>query len=105
MLGGREVGSGATTNLPTDGIALSYFTGIEHINANTKRIAYLDSTAWYWNLRTPRTNDSANIFLINPDGVVTYNATPSTSRGMRPALPLPQNTRLTRAADGNYVIV
>ena len=76
--------------MPTnEGAELSYFAGC----AYNKRIAYLNSSATYWWLRSPYCNSgngSAGALVVGDDGAWYYGSC-SRSYGIRPALVLPSN--------------
>lgn len=91
LLGGYEVGW--TTNdssaFPVDGAKLSYF--IASTAGNSKRIAYLNSSASRWYLRSPSTANDDYIWLVLPEGGHnTYGL--SGNEGARPALVLPSTS-------------
>lgn len=97
LLSGYEVGWTKSTNqyFPQDGAKLSYFGSGTGSTANQKRIAYLNSSAASWWLRSPGTdytNDYA--WIVNSNGnCVRTNCT--YSRGVRPALILPYEFKFT----------
>ena len=88
LLSGYEVGFTTSDNsyFPVDGAKLDYFTASS--GGNSKRIAYLNGSAARWWLRSPHTNNTYYVWLVNSSGVYSYNDA-SNSYGIRPALVLP----------------
>jgi len=85
LLSGYEVDSGSATNLPVDGAALSYFSGI----SDDKRIGYLNGTATIWWLRSPSAGASTGAWYARAtSGSCTYGGC-ADSHGIRPAFVLP----------------
>lgn len=88
LLSGYEIGFTTSDNsyFPVDGAKLSYFEAGTGSSALNKRIAYLNGSAAYWWLRSPRTGNTDYVWLVysSADG---GNA--SGSYGIRPALILP----------------
>lgn len=80
------------TYMPTnEGVELAYFSGCADDGADNKRIAYLNSSAAVWWLRSPycRSNQGSTCALfVSFNGVWTYGSC-SASWGLRPALILP----------------
>lgn len=74
-------------NVPVEGIKLSYFLSGTSDDANSKRIAYLNSIASNWWLRTPYLG-SENVWYIDTNGRNDWVGRLS-SLGVRPALVLP----------------
>lgn len=78
--------------MPTnEGAELSYFAGCADNGADNKRIAYLNSSATYWWLRSPYCNSnggSAHALYVG-NGGYWYGGSCSVSYGIRPALILP----------------
>ena len=89
LLSGYEVGwtTSDYSYFPVDGAKLSYFESGTGTSANNKRIANLNGSAASWWLRSPRTNNTLNVWRVNSNGNCNYNA--SDSYGFRPALILP----------------
>ena len=90
LLSGYEVGWTTSNNryFPQDGAKLSYFESGFVASANNKRIAKLNGSAAYWWLRSPFTDDTRSVWLVDSSG--NYNIySASVSRGIRPALALP----------------
>lgn len=101
LLGGYEVGW--TTNdssaFPVDGAKLSYF--IAGTAGNAKRVAYLNSSASRWYLRSPSTVNNDYIWLVLPEGGHnTYGL--SGNEGIRPALIIPSTAIFDR---NTYVLL
>ena len=95
LLGGYEVDvtqSWISSVVPIDGAALSYFSGINSGDANSKRIAYLNGSEANWFLRSGSVNDTTRVLSINTrGGAYTGPTTCSDESGIRPALILPFN--------------
>lgn len=101
LLSGYEVGwtSSDDRYFPQDGAKLAYFTASSA--GNSKRIAYLDGSATSWWLRSPYTSNTDSVFQIYSSG--NYGDTSASgSRGIRPALILPSDTRVSD--DGTIVV-
>ena len=83
--------------MPTnEGAELSYFAGCADNGNDNKRIAYLNSSATYWWLRSPYCDSnlgSALALNVNNNGN-WYNNYCSSPVGIRPALVLPFNFKL-----------
>ena len=92
LLSGYEIGFTTSDNsyFPVDGAKLSYFEAGTGTSANNKRIAKLNGSADYWYLRSPITNNTSLVWLVNYDGVCE-DSKASSSFGIRPALVLPQD--------------
>lgn len=92
LLSGYEIGFTTSDNsyFPVDGAKLSYFEAGTGTSANNKRIAKLNGSADYWYLRSPITNSTSLVWLVNYDGVCEASKA-SSSFGIRPALVLPQD--------------
>ena len=86
LLSVYEIGFTTSDNLyfPVDGAKLSYF---EAGSAENKLIAKLNGLADYWYLRSPVTNTTNLVWLINYNGVCQASQA-SSSFGIRPALVL-----------------
>lgn len=79
-----------TDKMPRDeGAELAYFKGCSDAGADSKRVAYLSGSATYWWLRSPSCSLSGSALYVGSYGDWSY-ASCSTSRGIRPALVLPQ---------------
>lgn len=82
LLSGTEVGFSGVSYMNTEGAKLSYF------NSASKRIAYNGSGAAEWWLRSPHTNRSSSVWIVESDGSYDnwdcYN-----TYGVRPAFVLP----------------
>lgn len=92
LLSGYEIGFTTSDNsyFPVDGAKLSYFEAGTGTSANNKRIAKLNGSADYWYLRSPVTNNTSLVWLVNYNGVCEASKA-SSSFGIRPALVLPQD--------------
>lgn len=92
LLSGYEIGFTTSDNsyFPVDGAKLSCFEAGTGTSANNKRIAKLNGSADYWYLRSPITNNTSLVWLVNYDGVCEASKA-SSSFGIRPALVLPQD--------------
>ena len=78
------------SSMPRDeGAELAYFKGCADNGSGPKRVAYLDGSATYWWLRSPSCSLSGSALYVGSYGDWSY-ASCSTSRGIRPALVLPQ---------------
>lgn len=102
LLGGYEIGWTMSTNsyLAIDGSCLSYFDGA----TDDTRIAYLDGTATAWLLRSQNTNmsNSYNVFSVTASGSYAALTKCNFSRGVRPALILPSDTKID---DNGFIVV
>lgn len=87
LLSGYEVGiGGVMTYVPQDGAKLDYFN--QNTGPDSKRIAYLNGSASNWGLRSPNTNNTFNVWNVEPDGRGS-NRNATSSYGLRHALVLP----------------
>ena len=78
------------SSMPRDeGAELAYFKGCSDAGADSKHVAYLSGSATYWWLRSPSCSLSGSALYVGSYGDWSY-ASCSTSRGIRPALVLPQ---------------
>ena len=96
LLSGYEVGFTISDNakFPTDGAKLDYFELGSSKSARIKRIATLNSKTSDWWLRSPYTGDTSRVWHIDEGG--DYNWVSATrSRGLRPAIILPSDMRVT----------
>lgn len=87
LLSGYEVGIGGKTYLPQDGAKLNYFN--LNIGMDSKRIAYLNGSAFSWWLRSPSTNSVYYAWNVNSGGGCDNGFDVGLSFGIRPALVLP----------------
>lgn len=71
-----------------EGAELAYFKGCADNSSDSKRVAYLNGSAAYWWLRSPRCYDSDYALCVNSNGGWNYGIC-SYSYGIRPALILP----------------
>ena len=81
-----EVDLAGTTSAPNDGATVDYFAG----GGASRRIAYLNSTASGWWLRSPLTTGSAGTWYVSTSGTANSRGG-STADGVRPALVLPSS--------------
>mgnify|MGYP002270130910 CR=1 FL=1 len=90
LLSGYEIGFTTSDNsyFPVDGAKLSYFEAGTGSSALNKRIAYLNGSAANWWLRSPYTNSTNYVWIVNTNGDCSHNNA-SDSYGIRPALVLP----------------
>ena len=90
LLSGYELGWTTSNNqyFPVDGAKLAYFESGTGTSANNKRIAYLNGSATFWWLRSPRTDNTLNVWHVRTNGDCS-NRNASNSYGIRPALVLP----------------
>ena len=96
LLSVYEVGftNSDSSNFPVDGVKLDYFDASS--GGNSKRIAYLDSSATAWWLRSPYTNYTNYVWYVGSDGDYIGDVA-SISHGIRPALILPSNALFDEA--------
>ena len=71
-----------------EGAELAYFKGCADNSSDSKRVAYLNGSAAYWWLRSPRCNLSDSALCVNSNGDWGVSGC-SYSAGIRPALILP----------------
>ena len=71
-----------------EGAELAYFKGCADNSSDSKRVAYLNGSAAYWWLRSPRCSNSNFALYVNSNGDWS-NYFCSNSYGIRPALILP----------------
>ena len=101
LLSGYEVGW-TTSDLylfPQDGAKLSYFKAGTGGSANSKRIAYLDSSATNWWLRSPSADGSNLVLGVNSSGNYSNGDYCTKPFGIRPALVLPSDYSYTYYTD------
>ena len=90
LLSNIEVGGNPSWGyLPSDGAKLAYFEFDNNTSANNKRIAYLNGSAAYWWLRSPRANGSYYAWFVYSLGDSNGAVGCSNTYGIRPALILP----------------
>lgn len=89
LLSGYEVGWTTSDSgyFPKDGVRLAYFGNSS--GGNSKRVAYNGSSAAIWWLRSPRTNNSYNVWYVYTDGSYNSYGWYNDSCGVRPAFILP----------------
>lgn len=104
LLGGYEVGWTTSNDsyFPVDGACLSYFSGTAE--TDSKRIAYLNSTATSWWLRSPYTYYTNLVWRVGTSGEYTGYLNPTNSFGVRPALVLPSDCKLTDNGEGKLIL-
>ena len=96
LLSGYEVGFTTSDGsyFPVDGAKLDYFESGTGTAAKKKRIAHRNGSAKYWWLRSPCTDDTENVWIVDSiGGGDIYSA--SNSRGARPAIILPPDFRIS----------
>ena len=95
-LGGYEVGfsTSDTQYFPVDGAKLAYFDASTGTTANNKRVAYMNSSATSWLLRSPYTSDANSVWVVITNGNCRKYYC-SNSFGIRPALILPYEFKFT----------
>lgn len=71
-----------------EGAELAYFKGCADNSSDSKRVAYLNGSATFWWLRSPRCDNFSSALYVLSDGD-WYNGSCSGSCGVRPALILP----------------
>lgn len=79
---------------------MAYFKGCADNGSDSKRVAYLDGSATYWWLRSPSCSLSGSALYVGSYGDWSY-ASCSASRGIRPALVLPQKVLVDE--EGNVI--
>ena len=91
LLSGYEVGFSTSDNswFPRDGAKLSYFSSGTSSAANNKRIANYNGSAAGWWLRSPHTNVTYDVWIVNSNGNCNNWNYDDTSFWVRPALVLP----------------
>ena len=94
LLSAREVGF-SDTYIPNDGAKLDYFNSGN--GTDTKRVAKYNGSATFWWLRSPSTNYTNYVLIVNSDGQYISSSANGTY-GVRPALVLP--TDLLVSDDG-----
>ena len=87
LLSGYEVGfmTSDSSYIPVDGAKLDYFDA-----SSSKRIAYLNGLETIWWLRSPRTDGTNYVCLVDSYGDY-YRSYATSAYGIRPALVLPGN--------------
>ena len=95
LLSGREVGftNNESSYFPNDGSKLDYFISGNTSSAQQRRVANLNGSATVWWLRSPRTNNTGDVWSVNSNGDYDYWSA-SVSYGVRPALVLPSDFRI-----------
>ena len=96
LLSATEVGFNMRYMPTNEGVELAYFSGCADDDADNKRIAYLNSSAADWWLRSPSCNSyngSARALFVSNKGDWRSNNC-SNSYGIRPALVLPSDFRI-----------
>ena len=93
LLGGYEVGFTTSTSsqLLADGAKLSYFESGTSASAVNKRIAYLNTLADNWWLRSPNKALSYSVYTVANNGYDETSGGTTGNYGIRPALILPSN--------------
>ena len=97
LLSATEVGFNMSYMPTNEGVELAYFSGCADDGADNKRIAYLNSSAAFWWLRSPYCDSSLGssyALLVLDDGNWSNNFC-SNSSGIRPALILPYDFKFT----------
>jgi hypothetical protein len=101
LLSAIEVGAGTLGGLAFDGIAFSYFDGINHNSSTSQRVSsFSDGTSTAWWLRTSSVAIMGEIRCVTNNGSLNHapvanviNPFTGTTRGVRPAFVL-SNTLL-----------
>ena len=96
LLSGYEVGwtTSDSQSFPKDGAKLSYFESGTGTSADNKRIAKLNGSTAVWGLRSPYADDTIYVWEIKRDGGKVLQEA-SNSHGIRPAIILPPNFRIS----------
>lgn len=94
LVSGYELGwtTSDSRYFPVDGAKLDYFESGYGTSANSKRIAYLNSSATVWWLRSPYTDDIDFAWFVNLNGGSNGHIV-STEHGIRPTLILPYTAK------------
>ena len=92
LLSGYEVGIGGASYVPADGAKLDYFD--QNTGTESKRIAYLNGSKTSWWLRSPHTSNTTSVWYVSTGGDCNVIRT-SLSYGIRPAIILPSNFRIS----------
>ena len=96
LLSGYEVGwtNNNSSSFPVDGAKLGYFASGTSTAANNKRIGYFNGSAAPWWLRSPNISDTYLVMTVYTGG--NYDNSYCTyTNGVRPALILPSDTKLS----------
>lgn len=88
LLSATETSFNFSTMPSGEGAELAYFKGCADNSSDSKRVAYLNSSAAYWWLRSPGCGSFYSALYVNSNGVWNLNFC-SDSYGIRPALILP----------------
>ena len=101
LLSGFEVGWTRSLFLyiPKDGACLSYFNGTSA--TDSKRIAKFNGEANYWLLRSSDIDTTDSIIFVHPSGGISEDLC-VTTRGVRPALIMPSDTKLSEDGTISY---
>lgn len=94
LLSATEIGAISSYSPTNEGSLLSYFeSGSSTASSKTKRIAYLNGTASYWWLRSPDCDSDWGMehSMHVPESGTWGSTACDTSKGIRPALILPNN--------------
>ena len=97
LLSATEVSFNMSYMPTNEGVELAYFSGCADDGADDKRIAYLNSSATRWWLRSPYCDSrygSAHAFYVGNNGDRRNNIC-SVSYGLRPCIILPFDFKLT----------
>lgn len=97
LLSATEVGFNMSYMPTNEGVELAYFSGCADKGADSKRIAYLNSSATDWWLRSPYCRSShGSALALSVDNNGNWNRNDcSSSFGIRPALILPYEFKFT----------
>lgn len=88
LLSATETSFNFSTMPSGEGAELAYFKGCADNSSDSKRVAYLNGSATFWWLRSPRCYGFVNALSVSSNGVWNDNFC-SYSYGSRPALILP----------------
>lgn len=94
LLSVRETGAAGSTmrdTRPDDGTALDYFDGA----SNSKRVAYYNGSTTAWYTRSPSTGSTSQVWFVATDGGIAHGGDATDVTGIRPAIILPPNFRLS----------
>lgn len=90
LLSATETSFNFSTMPSGEGAELAYFKGCADNSADSKRVAYLNGSATYWWLRSPRCGYFSYALSVSSNGV-WGDSYCSSSYGIRPALILPSS--------------
>lgn len=102
LLSFMECGFTSVNYSSNEGAKLDYFTSGHSTAAGTKRIAYYNSGAATWWIRSPRRLNMNQVFVVTDSGSYAYVTCGESRFGVRPAMIMPSS--LYVVDDGTVVI-